>query len=106
MPCVRNSNGARTSGNCEYGTSPRAILVAVFRMYEMSTRTATCVFRHRVKIALAAKSRKGIRYEFRTRAAGSAPNTESRVYAGGRLKIVRLMQRGGDFRRVPHYASR
>src|SRR5439155_8522930 len=39
--------------------STAAIRLAIFRMYDRSTRTATCVFRQKVNAALAAKRRSG-----------------------------------------------
>src|SRR5712691_10899552 len=89
--CVRNVSGACASGNCAYGTSPAAIRVAMFRTYERSTRTPTCVVRQKVNAALAAQRSTGTSTGERPKsAARPAPNT-AREYRWGLVRRARSL---------------
>src|SRR6266566_3561840 len=89
--CTRKVSGACASGNCAYGTSPAAIRVAMFRMYEMSTSTATWVFRHTVNAALAAKRSSG-------RSGRERPGSAARPAPITRREYRCEMRKGNDMR--------
>src|SRR5256886_7317066 len=89
--CTRKVRGACARGNCAYGTSPAAIRVAMFRMYEMSTSTATWVFRHIVNAALAAKRSSG-------RSGRERPGSAARPAPITRREYRCEMRKGNDMR--------